>query len=232
MVVIPAGSFLMGSPNDEPERRPDEGPQRRVNVAAFAIGKYEVTQGQWKAVMGSNPSRFLACGDECPVEQVSWDDAQEYIRRLRAKTGKSYRLPSEAEWEYAARAGTTTPFHTGSMITAAQANFDGNYTYAGSSKGEYRQTTMRVGSFSANAFGLHDMHGNVWEWVQDCYDKDAYAGKAPSDGRAYEMPGCSSRVLRGGSWSFNPAWARSAHRVRYPPGNRSLIGFRLARMLP
>lgn len=237
MVVIPGGSFMMGSPEIETGRSADEGPQRRVSISAFALGKTEVTQGHWRVVMASNPSRFSSCGDECPVEQVSWDDAQEFIRRLNAKTGKVYRLPSEAEWEYAARAATTTPFHTGATISSAQANYDGNHAYGAGGKGPYRQKTVGVASFGANGFGLHDMHGNVWEWVQDCYDKDAYAGKAPNDGRAYEATGCSSRVsdrvLRGGSWFSHPFGARSAGRFQNGSAIRSSgIGFRLARMLP
>lgn len=233
MVVIPAGRFLMGSPASEPERLASEGPQREVRVDRFALGKYEVTQGQWMAVMGSNPSLFKDCGDDCPVENVSWDDAQEYVRRLSQRSGQKYRLPSEAEWEYAARAGTTTTFHTGQTITSAQANFAGISTYNGSSKGEYRLRTVRVGSFAANGFGVHDMHGNVGEWVQDCYDKEAYEGKAPSDGRAYEAAGCSPRALRGGSWNFVPAGLRSANRYgRTPVDSGGDVGFRLARMLP
>ena len=223
----------MGSPVGEPERSADEGPQRRGTVARVELGKTEVTQGQWKAVMGSNPSRFSSCGDDCPVERVSWDEVQSYIGKLNAKTGKEYRLPSEAQWEYAARAGTSTAFFTGQTITPSQANFDGEYTYNGSAKGENRKTTVKVGSFGANAFGLQDMHGNVWEWVQDCYDEGAYSGKAPSDGGAYEVAGCSLRVARGGSWIYFPQFLRSAYRFWDSPGSRVFnIGFRLARMLP
>lgn len=233
MVAIPAGSFLMGSPADEPQRQADEGPQRRVSLKGFAMGKTEVTQGQWMALMGSNPSHFKTCGDDCPVEKVSWADAQEYIRRLNAKTGKPYTLPSEAQWEYAARAGTTTPFHTGQTITPAQANFDRNYTYNGSVKGEYRGKTVKAGSFAPNAFGLHDVHGNVWEWVQDCYDQQAYSGKAPSDGTALEAAGCDSRVLRGGSWGSGPGDLRAADRGGNLPRSRDNgLGFRVCRVSP
>ena len=234
MVGIPAGSFMMGSPDNEPDRHADEGPQRRVSLGAFQLGQTEVTQGLWRAVMGDNPSRFSGCGADCPVEQVSWNDAQPFIEKLNQQTGQRFRLPSEAEWEYAARAGTTTPFHTGQTITPAQANFDGNSTYNGSAKGEYRQKTVRVGSFAPNAWGLNDMHGNVWEWVQDCYDEQAYRGKAPNDGGAYEVAGCSLRVLRGGSWDVIPRIARAAYRNWNAPDYRNIyfVGFRLARMLP
>ena len=233
MVVIPAGSFQMGSPANEPERESDEGPQRRVTLRSFAMGKTEVTQGQWKALMGSNPSGFSTCGDACPVEKVNWDEAQEYVKRLSAKTGKQYALPSEAQWEYAARAGTTTPFHTGANITTDQANFDGNYPYNGNAKGTYRQTTIKAASFAANPFGLHDMHGNVYEWVQDCYEKDTYAGKAPNDGGPYDKPSCASRVLRGGSWGNVTRDLRAAYRSDFAPDYRvSDIGFRVCRVSP
>ena len=143
---------------------------------------------------------------------------------------EGYRLPTEAEWEYAARAGTTTPFHTGSRIVTDQANFDGNYTYHGSAKGTYRQKTVPVGSFAANSFGLHDMHGNVWEWVEDCY-RDSYAG-APTDGSAWTSGGCSSRVLRGGSWITVPGYLRSAYRGWFTPDARvGNDGFRVSRTL-
>ncbi|RZS57115.1 SUMF1/EgtB/PvdO family nonheme iron enzyme [Sphaerotilus mobilis] len=229
LVVIPGGSFVMGLSASETGRASDERPQRAVAVKGFLLGKYEVTQGEWKAVMGSNPSGFKDCGDRCPVEEVSWNEVQEYLKRLNAKSGKAYRLASEAEWEYAARAGTTTPFSTGQTITAAQANFDGNYTYNGGPKGEYRSKTVTVGSFGANIFGLHDMHGNVWEWVQDAWH-DNYSG-APSDGSAWMNGGDQSRrVLRGGSWSSTPHRLRSASRFFDAPDDRSeTVGFRVAR---
>ncbi|MBK7000396.1 MAG: SUMF1/EgtB/PvdO family nonheme iron enzyme [Rhodoferax sp.] len=241
LVVVPGGSFEMGSNAAEQKKAIAAGaskewtdwenPQHRVNVQSFAMGKYEVTQGQWKAVMGSNPSYFKDCGDTCPVEQVSWDDAQEYIKKLNARSGKQYRLPSEAQWEYAARAGTTTAFSTGETITTAQANFDGNYTYNGSAKGVYREKPIKVGSFAPNDFGLYDMHGNVWEWVQDCWN-DSYKG-APSDGSAWESGACGQRAVRGGSWLDIPADARAAVRYRSDTTFRNnLSGVRLARMLP
>ena len=231
MVVIPAGRFLMGSPEGEPRRDSDEGPQREVSIPAFQLGQTEVTQGLWKAVMGSNPSYFKNCGDDCPVEQVSWNDAQAFIQKLNQATGQQFRLPSEAEWEYAARAGCTTPFNVGGQcrgkIEPSEANFDGDSTYNGSSKGEVRRTTTRAGTFAANTFGLYDMHGNVWEWVQDCYGEYS---RAPSNGGAVDSSSCSQRVLRGGGWYNFPQWLRSAVRNGYAPVGRSdNLGFRLAR---
>ena len=215
MVVIPGGRFLMGSPESEPLRYRDEGPQRWVDVTRFAMGKFEVTQGQWQAVMGTNPSRFKDCGLNCPVENVSWNDVQEFVRRLNQRTGQSYRLSSEAEWEYAARAGTMTAYSWGDR-------FDGNRANDGS-------RTVQVGNYPANAFGLHDMHGNVWEWVQDVWH-DSYAG-APSDGSAWMTGGDQlRRVLRGGSWGGTPQYLRSADRDGgAPDGRYDITGFRIAR---
>ncbi len=221
MVVIPAGSFTMGSPNNEENRSTIEGPQRTVTLKTFAMGKTEVTQGQWKAIMGNNPSNFKSCGNDCPVEQVSWDDVQEYIKKINAMTGKTYSLPSEAQWEYAARAGATTTFHTGNTISAEQANFGG-------------KTTIKVASLNTpNAFELHDMHGNVWEWTQDVWHDD-YTG-APTDGSAWLVDGGYQgwRVFRGGSWNDSPKDLRSARRARFPQkSSNSNYGFRLARTLP
>ena len=218
----------------------DEKPPRPVTIRSFALGKYEVTQGQWKAVMGNkNPSHFSTCGDDCPVENVRWDDIQIYIEKLKRMTGQQYRLPSEAEWEYAARAGCTSAFNVAGQckdrIEPGEANFDGNLTYNGSSKGLYREKTMAVGSFAPNGFGLHDMYGNVREWVQDCYEDDYRKGQ-PVDGSAHRGNdrSCSKRVLRGGSWDRNPDYLRAAVRIRYSPvvRNNDVVGFRLARMLP
>ncbi|TAG86585.1 MAG: hypothetical protein EAZ18_25495, partial [Oscillatoriales cyanobacterium] len=178
MIAIPGGSFVMGSPSTESGRSDNEGQQRTVTVAPFFMGKYEVTQAQYQAVMGNNPSRFK--GAKRPVEQVSWNEAVEFCRKLTQKTGKSYRLPSEAEWEYACRAGTTTPFYFGDTITPDLVNYDGNYPYGAAPKGLYRQQTTDVGSFPPNSFGLYDMHGNVWEWCSDKYHGN-YSG-APTDG--------------------------------------------------
>ena len=236
MVAIPAGSFRMGSPANEPERDDQEGPQRTVNVPAFELGKHEVTFDEWDACVadgGCNhwPEDQGWGRGQRPVINVSWNDiTQQYLPWLNKKTGKTYRLPSEAEWEYACRAGASTRFHTGDCITTAQANFDGNHPAQGCPEGEYRQQTVPVGSFAANAFGLHDMHGNVWEWVQDCWH-DNYSG-APTDGSAWTT-GCSQdvRVLRGGSWGNSASCARAAFRnYYYSPGNRNdFNGFRLAR---
>jgi formylglycine-generating enzyme required for sulfatase activity len=231
MVAIPPGEFVMGSPETEANRSKDEGPHRvRINYW-FYMGEFEVTQAQWRAVMGTNPSNFKDC-DECPVEEVSWDDAVEFCRKLSARTGRVYRLPSEAEWEYAARAGTTSPFAFGETITPEVVNYDGNYPYASAAKGTYRQKTVPGGSLGvANAFGLYDMHGNVWEWCQDWYHDSyaAIAGDAPTDGSAWLSGGeQKQRVLRGGSW-FNLANAtRSAIRGNHPPDYRyDNIGFRV-----
>ena len=228
MVGIPTGTFQMGSPDTEKDRDSDEGPVHTVNVKGFWMGKTEVTQGLWKAVMGSNPSHFSSCGDTCPVEKVSWDDAQEFIKKLNGLTGKKYRLPSEAEWEYAARAGTRTEFSTGRKIEPTQANFDGNYTYNGSSKGDYKKNTVAVCSYSANPWGLCDMHGNVREWIQDVY-VNSYNG-APNDGSAREVNSVVARVLRDGSWYYFPQNLRSANRDWVAPDNRyNFLGLRLAR---
>jgi len=165
------------------------------------------------------------------VTNVSWNEAVAYTKWLSNKTGQTYRLLSEAEWEYAARAGTTTPFSFGSTISTSQANYDGNYTYLNGSNGEYRQKTTPAGTFSANAFGLFDMHGNVWEWVQDCY-ADNYSAGQPSNGSAYTSGSCSGRVNRGGSWDSSPQFLRSAIRDGSNPTIRVIIlGFRVARTL-
>jgi len=233
MARIPADSFAMGSPASEVGRSADEGPQRRVNIAAFELGKTEVTQGQWKAVMGSNPSRFSECGDTCPVEQVSWDDVQQFILTLNQKTGQRYRLPSEAEWEYAARAGSTGSYGWGEAGSHEHANYGKDECCGGLAQGRDRWVnTAPVGQFPANAFGLYDMHGNVFEWVQDVWH-DNYTG-APTDGSAWVSGGDQSlRVLRGGSWYYFPQILRSAIRYTYSPaGWDGDVGFRLARTVP
>ncbi|MGD2183222.1 SUMF1/EgtB/PvdO family nonheme iron enzyme [Lusitaniella coriacea] len=235
MVAILSGTFWMGSPETEEGRDDDESPQHEVKIAPFFIGKYEITQEQWKAVaalpkierdLEPDPSKFK--GVKRPVEQVSWYDAEEFCKRLSKQTGREYRLPSEAEWEYACRAGTTTPFHFGETITIDLANYDGNYIYANAPKGKYRQQTTEVGSFSPNTFGLYDMHGNVREWCADHWH-DNYNG-AP-DNKTIWLSGNKSntRLLRGGSWNDNPWYCRSANRGRYAPGYRyDVIGFRVA----
>ncbi len=226
IVQIPGGKFLMGSPAGEKERQSDEGPQHPVTVPGFFMGKYEVTQAQYQAIMGNNPSEFK--GEKRPVEKVSWNDAVEFCKRLSQKTGRTYRLPSEAEWEYAARAGTTTPFYFGETITTDLANYDGTKTYASGPKGQYRQQTTNVGSFPPNAFGLYDMHGLVWEWCQDDWH-DNYQG-TPTDGSAWLTSGSTNvqKLLRGGSWSIDPGNCRSAVRVgNYPDLRDDDLGFRV-----
>ena len=223
MVEIPGGTFIMGSPENEAGRDSDESPQHQVTVPSFFMGKYELTQAQYQAIVGSNPSRFKS--NNRPVERVSWNDAVKFCEKLSQKTGKNYKLPSEAEWEYACRAGTTTPFYFGESITPELVNYNGNYTYASAPKGQYRQQTTDVGSFPPNAFGLYDMHGNVWEWCQDDYI-NSY-NNAPTDGSA--LTGRSStKLLRGGSWSNNPESCRSAYRLNYNLVNYNYsIGFRV-----
>jgi formylglycine-generating enzyme required for sulfatase activity len=240
LMLIPAGEFLMGAPDDEPESGNDERPQHRVSVPQFLVGRYSVTQAQWRVVAGypqeaqelnPDPSDFK--GDDRPVENVSWDDAQEFCRRLSTKSGKTYCLPSEAQWEYACRAGTTTPFHYGEIITPELANYDGNHTYNDSPEGEYRESTSEVGLFSANDWGLHDMHGNVWEWCEDGWHDD-YEG-APKDGSAWVESDreSSNRLLRGGSWYNNPEYCRSACRNNFTRDNCDLnIGFRVSCVSP
>jgi len=234
MVSIPGGTFLMGSPETEIDRYDDESPQHKVTIQPFFMSKYLVTQTQWQAIMGKNPSRFK--GKNLPVERVSWDDAMAFCKKLSKKTGNTYRLPSESEWEYACRAGTTTPFYFGETITTDLANYRGiddkEYKWSGSygsgPKGIYREKTTDVGSFPSNAFGLCDMHGNLWEWVADKYH-ESYNG-SPSDNSVWEKGGEDYRVLRGGSWSYYPDDSRAANRIGSNPGNRNLInGFRVVR---
>jgi formylglycine-generating enzyme required for sulfatase activity len=200
----------------------DEEPAHRVTVGSFLLGKFEVTQGQWRALMASNPSHSKDCGDNCPVEQVSWEDAQAYLKKLSAKAGYTYRLPTEAEWEYAARAGSQTNWHFGD--DEAQL---GQYAWY---RHNAEKKTYIVGGKQVNPFGLYDMHGNVWEWVEDCY-RINYRG-APKNGSArqqsYQKE--TARVLRGGSWNFDAIDARAASRNRGEPTSRnSNIGFRVAR---
>ncbi len=217
-VYVPGGCFQMGSPKSEDSRYDDEGPQHEVCVKGFWMGKYEVTQAQWETIMKNNPSYFK--GANRPVEQVSWNDTQAFLQKMNGRGQGEFRLPSEAEWEYAARAGTTTPFFFGETISAAQANYNGNYTYGNGNKGVYREQTTDVGSFPSNDFGLYDMHGNVWEWVADTYH-DSYNG-APTDGSIWGSLGDKkAKVLRGGSWYDNPSNCRSANRGWSDPDPRS-----------
>ncbi|MBI4568686.1 MAG: formylglycine-generating enzyme family protein [Planctomycetes bacterium] len=213
LVLIPEGLFMMGSPESGPGRWSDESPQHRVNVKSFLMGKYEVTQRQWQAVMGSNPSLFQNAGLNAPVEWVSWDDCREFCE----KTG--LRLPSEAEWEYACRAGTTTRWSFGDGESAL-----GEHAWYGANSGG---TTHPVGQKKPNGWGLYDMHGNVCEWCEDWYH-DSYGG-APADGSAWISNKSAPRVLRGGSWDYTDGFARSAGRDGGTPGDRDHgNGFRVA----
>ena len=239
MVLIPEGSFMMGSPEDEEGRYEREGPQHLVKVPSFFMGRCPITQAQWRVVaslkpieqeLDPDPSKFK--GDERPVERVSWHDAMEFCARLSKLTEEEYRLPSEAEWEYACRAGTTTPFSFGESISPDLANYDASFAFGDGPTGEYREETTPVGSFYANAFGLWDMHGNVEEWCLDHWH-DSH-GNAPKNGSAWVEDGSTeSRVIRGGSWGSSPGNCRSASRYGYYPdvGDYSL-GFRVVCVAP
>ncbi len=245
MVIAPSGSFTMGSPNDEPERESwkagSESPQHDVMIAKpFAVSRFHITRGEWaRFVKATGYKTDGGCwtltggkweenksaswrspgfdqDDSHPVVCVNWEDAKAYASWLSKQTGKSYRLLSEAEYEYAARAGTTTPFWWGSSITPEQANYDGTYVYAGGGrKGEYRHKTVPVKSFKPNPWGLYQVHGNAWSWVEDCWHDD-YNG-APTDGSAWTSGDCSTRVLRGGSWINDPRDLRAAYRILQRP---------------
>lgn len=229
MVKIPAGSFMMGSLPDEVGKIDDQGPQHQVNVREFWLGKYVVTQAQYQQIMGNNPAYFK--GKKRPIERVSWDMSQQFCQKLSELTGKKYRLPSEAEREYAGRAGTTTPFHFGETLTDKLANYEASYAYADGPKGVISQETTDVGSFPSNAFGLYDIHGNVWEWCEDTWH-DNY-NNAPNDGSAWISSDNTDnniwRMLRGGSWYDYPTYCRVAFRGN---NNRAYvsytIGFRVS----
>ncbi len=252
MLSIPAGSFLMGS-RDEIERSANEGPQHEVRLEEFFLARTPITQAQWREVAGWKPLEGEAGwerqleedplgtegdpsfrGDDRPVVNVSWHDAMEFCRRLSKRTGKSYTLPSEAQWEYACRAGTTTtPFHFGATISPQLANYNASTSYAGGPAGGYRRQTTEVASFPANAWGLHDMHGNVWEWCLDHWHDSYREGdeEAPTDGSAWIEKNATenkSRLLRGGSWDYGPRNCRSAYRsITHPDFAGSSIGFRV-----
>ena len=239
MVRVPSGTFTMGAPESERFSNPNERPQRAVSIPAFAAGVYEVTFAEWDACVadggcdGYRPEDAGWGRDDRPVVNVSWNDAQSYVDWLSRSSGQDYRLLAESEWEYAARAATRTPFHTGGTITPQQANFDGRYDYPAdeyNESGLYREQTVPVGSFAPNGFGLYDMHGNVWEWVQDCMG--SYS-TAPSDGSAAEGDGCD-RGQRGGSWLNSPMFLRSAYRIDDEEESyrgEDSFGFRVARTL-
>ncbi len=243
LALIPAGKFLMGSPKDERERLLHE-EQHEVSITKpFYLDVYEVTQTEYEKVMGNNPSYFSPRGygkdsvkdmdtGQFPVENVSWDDAVAFCEKLsefpeEKNAGRVYRLPTEAEWEYACRAGTKTPFHYGDSLSSRQANFDGNFPYGGADKGPNLGRTAKVGSYAPNAFGLYDMHGNVWEWCQDRHAANYYKSSPRED-----PPGPTQawlRVVRGGSWSFHGWSCRSAYRSGCEPGYRGRdLGFRVA----
>jgi len=250
MVYVPSGEFLMGSSLEEASSLSRERPQHLVNVPAFLMGKYPITQAQYQAVMGTNPSRFKDKPDSAsrPVETVSWEDAQEFCKKLSELTGREYKLPSEAQWEYACRAMPSPPaplpkgeggkkiyppFHFGETISTELANYNGNYTYGIGVKGEYREETTPVDHFDiANAWGLCDMHGNVYEWCQDHWHSN-YEG-APEDGSAWLTDDSDApRVRRGGSWIFDPRFCRSACRDYFNPGVRNnFLGFRVSCSAP
>ncbi|EFK11053.1 conserved hypothetical protein [delta proteobacterium NaphS2] len=225
-VYIKPGSFMMGSPSSEAGRDKDERQHRVTLTNGYYLQTTEVTQGQWERVMGSNPSHFENCGSGCPVESVSWEDCQKFIQKLNGMEGTGkYRLPTEAEWEYAAKAGTKTPFYTGDCLSTGQANYDGNHPGNACSKGEYRKKPVVVGSFAPNGWGLYDMHGNVWEWCQDWYGD--YPSGSVTDPKG--PSGGSIRVFRGGGWRLIAGSCRSANRNWNSPGIRfNNVGFRLA----
>ena len=234
LIGIRAGGFLMGSPPGEAERTSDEGPQHRVMLAGFWLGQTPITQAQWQVVarwprvrLELNPDPSYFKGSNRPVEQVNWEEAIEFCARLSKSTGRTYSLPSESQWEYACRAGTTTPFAFGDTLTTELANYDANYTYGEGPMGETRGQTTNVGMFPANLWGLQDMHGNVWEWCLDHFH-DSYQG-APADGSAWLKGGYeSTRLLRGGSWLNAPGLCRSAYRsLTRPDYRRYAVGFRV-----
>ena len=215
-VWIPPGSFMMGSPKEEKERQDNETQHKVTLTKGFYMGVYTVTQEQYETVMGKNPS-FFKGEKNLPVESVSWDDCQEFVKKLREKDKdkKAYRLPTESE--YSCRAGTKTPFHVGETISTEQANYNGNFTYGDGKKAKSRDKMTPVGSFPANAWGLHDMHGNVWQWCEDWYgdypQKDVVDPQGAGKGQF--------RVLRGGCWYRHPVYCRSADRSRDEPDYRS-----------
>ena len=240
MMQIPAGTFQMGSPENEEGRLDSESPQHQVSVPSFFMAKYPVTQAQWRIVsampqvklkLKPNPSKFE--GDTRPVEQVSWDEAIEFCARLTKNTNRQYRLPTEAEWDYACRAGTTTPFHFGETISPELANYAASSTYGDGVTGENRQETTSVDHFKiANAWGLCDMHGNVYEWCQDhCHNN---YDDAPKDSSAWLTDTLDSlHIIRGGSWIDGLSYCRSARRSSpNPSGRSSHLGFRVSYSAP
>ena len=227
LVEIRAGRFVMGSAASEAGRNADEIPHDVTISQPFFLGRFEVTQQEWHAVMGTNPSHFTDCGPACPVENVSFADVQRFLAKLNADATSEfvYRLPTEAEWEYACRAGATTPFSTGATLTPDQANYNGRYPYASRAPGLSRERPTPAGSFPPNAWGLADMHGNVWEWTADWYG--AYPPGPARDPRGASTG--DTRVIRGGSWFFDANSARCALRYTHAPADRGFsVGFRVA----
>lgn len=237
MVVIPAGQFVMGSPRNEKNHEPGESPQHKVRFGRpFALGKYEVTFDEWDACaadggcMGKKPDDQGWGRGRQPVMNISWAEAKAYVAWLKDKTGRPYRLASEAEWEYAARGGQSAPYPTGASIGTDQANYNGDFSLSDRGKGEYRGKAIPAGSFAPNKFGLHDMAGNVFEWVEDCWNPDHKS--APGDGSARATGDCDSRVFRGGSWFSNLRYMRSAFRTAAPAHfHYDYLGLRVARDL-
>lgn len=230
LLLIPSGEFHMGSSSRERQRYKDEGPAHHIRISRpFYMGKYEVTQAQYKAVFGDTvfaQKDYAFKGDNLPVETVSWYEADKFLKELSKKTGLKFRLPREAEWEFACRAGTTTPFHCGETISSDNANYDASKVYGHGVKGLNMKRTVDVGSYPANAFGLHDMHGNVTEWCGDWYYKYYYKETQIVDPPG--PPNGKDRVIRGGSWKSHPAKCRSADRDLYRPSKSSAaIGFRV-----
>ncbi len=227
LVGIPGGKYLMGSPDNEPERSNEESPQHTVAIRPFLMGKYPVTQQQWERIMKNNPARFTDEQNN-PVERVSWFDCWEFCQKLSQKISREVRLPTEAEWEYACRGKTKTPFHFGKTISTELANYNGEYAYNLGREGEYRHKTTKVGIFPPNSFGLYDLHGNVAEWCADTWH-DNYQN-APREGIAWvEDNEKISKVLRGGSWLHLPGSCRSSHRLSSSPDSKSdAFGFRIA----
>jgi formylglycine-generating enzyme required for sulfatase activity len=224
MMHLPAGFFVMGSILTE--GFPDEKPQHQVSVASFFLGRITVTQRQWNAGM-RRPLPCRAKGPDMPLDRVNWFQAEEFCARLAHLTGRGYRLPSEAEWEYACRAGTTTPFSFGPTITTDMANYVGKHLYGREPVGVYRGRTVPGGSLPPNGFGVCEMHGNLFEWCADAWHED-YSG-APTRGEAWTRGGASERVLRGGSWHDPPNLCRSAGRLKFDPNEgEDYFGFRVA----
>ncbi len=223
MIALPGGMFRMGTLGTQ--GYDDERPVHQVTVAPFLMSKYLITQAQWRAIMGTPHGRFS--GDRLPIERVSWHDAGRFCERLAKRTQRTYRLPSETQWEYACRAGTSTPFHFGETITTEVANYNGEFGYRAEATGVYRHTTTPVDQFPPNAFGLHDMHGNLWEWCADAWH-DSYDG-APTDDRGWHANAKGAyRVARGGCWHDIPGVCRSAARLKVDAHDaEEFIGFRV-----